>query len=281
MKKYHIYFIVFILIYLVTAPVHAHRGRTDANGGHYDNDTGEYHYHHGYSAHKHIDGVCPYNHDDQTKHQEGTSSASDATKKPELHLETPDPHPAVIITPTPHTTIYNTVHHAKPFYFAIPDGLFQALYILVIILLCCVLYRLLVLLYNLTHTADTKEINQLYIQEATEQSSITELPPKAIHKYPDGYGIDENELPYKLNRVYGWGNEFNVFVTQNGHCYHRNNCKALKGKGKKHILLHRYVALKNHYDRCRFCQPKSYVDEWYIEQLPDSPYAKFSKSTIK
>lgn len=46
----------------------AHSGRTDGSGGHYDNDAGEYHYHHGYSAHKHTNGVCPYDSDYASSH---------------------------------------------------------------------------------------------------------------------------------------------------------------------------------------------------------------------
>lgn len=42
----------------------AHSGRTDSSGGHRDNQNtsglGSYHYHHGYSAHLHPNGVCPY-----------------------------------------------------------------------------------------------------------------------------------------------------------------------------------------------------------------------------
>lgn len=42
----------------------AHSGRTDSNGGHRDTNNvsglGSYHYHHGYSAHLHPGGVCPY-----------------------------------------------------------------------------------------------------------------------------------------------------------------------------------------------------------------------------
>ena len=41
----------------------AHSGGTDANGGHYKN--GEYHYHHGYPAHQHVNGKCPYDFDDR------------------------------------------------------------------------------------------------------------------------------------------------------------------------------------------------------------------------
>lgn len=40
---------------LVPVPASAHSGRTDANGGHYDHSTWEYHYHHGMSAHSHYD----------------------------------------------------------------------------------------------------------------------------------------------------------------------------------------------------------------------------------
>ena len=59
--------------------VSAHPGKTDSSGGHYDQDTGEYHYHHGYSAHDHydMDGDgkidCPYNFDDQTDHSSGNN----------------------------------------------------------------------------------------------------------------------------------------------------------------------------------------------------------------
>lgn len=39
-------------------------GRTDSNGGHYSADG--YHYHHGYSAHQHPNGICGYETDYQS-----------------------------------------------------------------------------------------------------------------------------------------------------------------------------------------------------------------------
>lgn len=45
---------------LFAVSVFAHSGGTDDQGGHYDHDTGEYHFHHGYPAHQHYDGQCPY-----------------------------------------------------------------------------------------------------------------------------------------------------------------------------------------------------------------------------
>lgn len=59
-----------------------HRGRTDSNGGHYNHSTGEYHYHHGYSAHDHYDmdgdgkKDCPYEFKDKTNHCPNNSQSN-------------------------------------------------------------------------------------------------------------------------------------------------------------------------------------------------------------
>lgn len=48
------------VLLLLASPALAHSGRTDSQGGHYNRRTGEYHFHHGYPAHQHPNGVCPY-----------------------------------------------------------------------------------------------------------------------------------------------------------------------------------------------------------------------------
>ena len=57
-------FSVLIVLCLITTSAFAHPGRTDSAGGHKDNKNvsglGPYHYHHGYPAHLHTDGICPY-----------------------------------------------------------------------------------------------------------------------------------------------------------------------------------------------------------------------------
>ena len=69
MKRF-LLLLVFLLILAI--PVSAHSGRTDSNGGHTDQSTGEYHYHHGYPAHDHYDmdgdGFvdCPYEFNDKS-----------------------------------------------------------------------------------------------------------------------------------------------------------------------------------------------------------------------
>ena len=61
MKKIKIILSIFIaIICLYSSVSFSHRGRTDLNGGHWDRSNGIYHYHHGYSAHQHPNGICPY-----------------------------------------------------------------------------------------------------------------------------------------------------------------------------------------------------------------------------
>ena len=72
MKRILLLALSVILILTCCISVSAHSGKTDGAGGHYDNSTGEYHYHHGYPAHSH-DGGCPYDYDDKTDHSPGNS----------------------------------------------------------------------------------------------------------------------------------------------------------------------------------------------------------------
>ena len=53
-----------VLFFVFSNSVTAHSGKTDSNGGHTDRSTGKYHYHHGYPAHQHTNGYCPYEDDE-------------------------------------------------------------------------------------------------------------------------------------------------------------------------------------------------------------------------
>lgn len=67
MKKIFLCFLALLIIVIVFIPTDAHSGGTDANGGHWDHSTGEYHYHHGKPAHQHTNGKCHYGGKDTTK----------------------------------------------------------------------------------------------------------------------------------------------------------------------------------------------------------------------
>lgn len=100
-----------LTVVVATMPgVCAHSGRTDANGGHYNRSTGEYHYHHGYPAHQHPNGVCPYNYD-KTEHKSNTSSSASSSSNTTaaavaavatpIPTTVPTPIPTPIPTPVP------------------------------------------------------------------------------------------------------------------------------------------------------------------------------------
>lgn len=80
MKKIAAIFLALLFI----VPAYAHGGRTDSQGGHYDRSTGEYHFHHGYPAHQHENGVCPYDFDDKTGESSGASSGGTSSKRPTM-----------------------------------------------------------------------------------------------------------------------------------------------------------------------------------------------------
>lgn len=77
-KQLMIFSVSIILLSLLTISAFAHAGRTDEQGGHFDNEAQEYHYHHGYPAHQHEDGECPYNFVDNEDKKE-TKSANNKT----------------------------------------------------------------------------------------------------------------------------------------------------------------------------------------------------------
>lgn len=70
--------------------VYAHGGGTDQYGGHHDYNNvsglGDYHYHHGFPAHLHENGVCPYDYVDltgqsSTPPSSGTKSGAATTQQ--------------------------------------------------------------------------------------------------------------------------------------------------------------------------------------------------------
>lgn len=69
-------FSIFLCLMLLSIVASAHAGRTDDAGGHWDSSSGTYHYHHGYPAHDHPNGLCPYDYDDQTGSNSGASHSS-------------------------------------------------------------------------------------------------------------------------------------------------------------------------------------------------------------
>jgi hypothetical protein len=73
MKKLICLVFVAFVVFLSLVTAFAHGGRTDGSGGHYDRSSGEYHYHHGYPAHQHTNGECPYDYENNVTERENTT----------------------------------------------------------------------------------------------------------------------------------------------------------------------------------------------------------------
>lgn len=73
MKNKNVFVFTLILMLAMSFTASAHPGKTDEYGGHYDGETGEYHYHHGYFAHDHENGECPFDFNDNEKYSGGDS----------------------------------------------------------------------------------------------------------------------------------------------------------------------------------------------------------------
>lgn len=77
MKRFSLFCIALVMLSAVVA--FAHSGGTDYKGGHYVNGASEYHYHHGYPAHDHPNGQCPYDFKDKSSSSGGSSSVSSSS----------------------------------------------------------------------------------------------------------------------------------------------------------------------------------------------------------
>lgn len=86
-KKIVTLFLCVILLFVFPLTVFAHSGRTDSSGGHHDyknkSGLGSYHYHHGYPAHLHPNGVCPY---DGSASMSTSSGGANIQPKPSIEV---------------------------------------------------------------------------------------------------------------------------------------------------------------------------------------------------
>lgn len=99
MRKPLILFLCILLLCILPFSVYAHPGRTNSDGGHWDYESGNYHYHHGYPAHDHTDldsdgyADCPYVFDDNTRHSSGNDSIPDSHTNNRVQSELPNGNP--------------------------------------------------------------------------------------------------------------------------------------------------------------------------------------------
>lgn len=242
----------------------AHPGRTDANGGHHVTATGEYHYHHGYPAHQHPDGVCPYAETKEEKSiqerlddviESGGDSQASNTAEPEQ--ENPRNQIGGLIA----LGAFVTIFFVLPLLSAIIEGISWQLE---------------------KRKKQVKQEPQALSKPKPTKRAPVQPPMRTISKegrehmiQADAYremcggrsiremaGVPENvyfddwDRPNTLNRDPP-EDPFFVYVTKNGTSYHLRTCRLAKTASPMNICQ----AMAEGKQPCKLCRP--------MEKLPD------------
>lgn len=217
-----------LCIFLVMPTASAHSGFTDGKGGHYDRSTGKYHYHHGYSAHQHPGGVCPYGFNNKTGKNSGssssgnTSSATPPTQKPEPSSLVKSP-PLVISA------------------FALAIALTSV----------CIVVRT----QKAKKEAKRKEAEQM--QRIRQFKEMYDGKPfDEVFQPPSDFSVNNNGEPLLLGRP--------VLVScwYDGPTYHKASCRYAPPAQKP-----MWQAICAGARPCKVCNPGWYDFSWYLEYL--------------
>ncbi|MFW5651698.1 MAG: YHYH domain-containing protein [Acetivibrio ethanolgignens] len=284
MKKiYYIIIPAILFSILFSSYVTAHPGRTDADGGHYNNNTGEYHYHHGYPEHKHEGGICPYDYVDKT---EDSNSDTDIFYNAAYNSKyiTNEAADNQLISDL-NTTISNLkknnneLSNSKEFLRAIT--VFLIIAIIILILICNLKYTKKELEQEKNKIKDELNSQIFSLKEKIEEekaSSLEEIS-NAYHKgrndakdfyFKDFEILDVLRIPkdqqgFLKNHVFGEeidGSWQNVYIAPNGSRFHeKEDCI----ENKKKIFI--YDAILLGYVPCSKCSHGRKVPDWYLFYL--------------
>ncbi len=217
---------LFLVLALLSQFASAHPGKTDSRGGHHVGGTKEYHYHHGYPAHQHTDGICPYDFDDKTGQNSGSnSSGSEATINTNEPKE--NPHPAEVET------------EDGPWYV-------QAFWLALLILILWAQIKAI-------------KIHKMAIDARHKYSG------KSISRLaciPHGYSMDFNENVYFNGEKVSVDDVLVVYLSKSGHSYHKENCSHLHGT-KTATSLERAKLFG--YKQCKVCVATPEPPPWLRE----------------
>jgi hypothetical protein len=233
-----------VLVFMLAMPVFAHSGRTDGYGGHYNHSTGEYHYHHGYPAHSHRDADgdgdvdCPYNFDNKTGSNSGSSSGGKSSTTSNGNGKK--------------TTIKNNGEQKSKsnsdISFYITIGILTAPLLLLIGNFAIILIRQKI--KTISATKESKEnLKSLGLQEITLPRNVF-----LLNNFDVSEGLPSYEAPYGT---------FTKYTTKRGRKYHvRRGCNGAN------ISRHMYK-MPVYYSPCKLCSKSSnlpiVIPDWYIE----------------
>lgn len=221
MKK--LLLVAVLLICITAVPARAHSGRTDSNGGHYNRSTGEYHYHHGYPAHQHEGGVCPYDFDDKTQKGQANNKMSSTGKTDAVNSAAASEY-TIIIPPSEKT---EPIYKSWWFWGIIAFATYK------------------ILKRSLTYIKKKNEYSVLYGGRSAE----------SIANMPEDTEIGKDGLPREKGAD-GWGKLYTVYRSRTGKVVHRKGCHK-SATHPVHVWSNYFIT------PCQRCRPTIPDRGWY------------------
>lgn len=240
-----------LVIAALTTPALSHSGRTDSDGGHWNHSTGEYHYHHGYPAHQHTGGVCPYDYEDKAGQNSESSSNNSNNSGGSNGNKVTD----------------NSSSHSEDNKASSKSD--RASGLRGILLGAVIIFSPGLILGTIGAIKEKT-------RKKKEEKEFLRLKAKYEHMYggkrldelvniPDGVEIGEDGLPKEIGAD-GWGEQFTFFVKNN---YHMHSYKQVfhkkRGCSSAFYKVHAYHI--GNRAPCLRCSPRRPNLEWYEEYL--------------
>ena len=251
MKKALVLFAALLCFAFVTVDALAHAGKTDANGGHYDYSTGQYHYHHGYEAHQHRNGICPYDFDDRTGRNSGKSGGSYSSW---AYTSAPRPTNQVPLRKNTQIDVGTKENHSG-------------------IICLCLGVCAVVAIGMVCHIKNENDKKQEEEQKRKKQKEINyylSSDLRTLSGMPDEYYVDANNVPYEKNKTdeYTYGKTIDVYIStsSSSHVYHRKECRYAKYARLSNVFSDDKTYKTLSRSPCSYCNPDLLPDgKWYAE----------------
>lgn len=234
MKKVFCFLFTLSFFFIFSLNAFAHPGNTDAQGGHTDRSTGEYHYHHGYPAHQHedLDGDgepdCPYDYVDKTGQSSGTSSSG--IPDPPTYSASYDSSESV---PSDNSYSAPASSKASPFFQKlVKKHLFTVIAFFFIFIVLPALH-----IWNKVEERRKAKAEVIRKQREHEQwladkAKYTELyggkTLLALSGTPPDCNVGHDGLPAANHGSEKWGDDYTFYASGNSPVFHRRECYHAK-----------------------------------------------------
>ena len=238
-----------ILLSLGCLLAYAHSGDTDDNGGHWNHETGEYHYHHGQPAHQHTDGFCEYDYATPAPTDNNRSSIDTSGSKKSTTVATPTPSiderasvESITITP-------RSMH--SHFWSYLPRIIYSLIemWFFIWIFISAIIGKP----FSLRKRQAEKPLSRRKIRKQLKFMYAGASLGKLLDM-PSGTFINEDGIPIS----YGpgrYGSKYTVFASEDYLFHSRKECGT--------NVVETHALYVNHRTPCSLCNPQLPDLEWY------------------